>query len=115
MEYFFEASIRYADFNGRARRREYWHFTLYYLVFYLVCMGLDAITSLGGFTTIYALAMFVPSISVLVRRLHDTSHSAWWVLIVFVPVIGAFILLYFLVQNSHEDNQYGYNPKGINF
>ena len=115
MEYFFEASVRYADFNGRARRKEYWHFALYYLIFYLLFMALDAVSSNGGFTLIYVLAMLIPSTSVLVRRLHDTSHSAWWILIVLVPVVGAFILLYFLVQDSHGDNQYGYNPKGVNF
>ncbi len=115
MEYFFDAFIKYADFSGRARRREFWHFTLYYLVFYLVCMVLDAITALGGFTVLYSLAMFVPSISILVRRLHDTSHSAWWILLVFVPVVGTLILLYFLVQDGHQDNEYGFNPKGVAF
>lgn len=115
MEYYFEAFTKYADFAGRARRREFWHFTLYYLVFYLVFMALDAISASGGFTVLYTLAMLVPSVSVLVRRLHDTNHSAWWMLLIFVPVIGTFILLYFLVQDSDKDNEYGYNPKGVNF
>lgn len=115
MEYFYEAFIKYADFTGRARRREYWHFTLYYLVFYLAFMVLDTVSASGGFTLLYTLAMLVPSVSVLVRRLHDTNHSAWWLLLLFAPVVGTLVLLYFLIQDSDKDNDYGYNPKGVAF
>jgi len=64
---------------------------------------------LGG---IYTLAVFVPSIAVAVRRLHDTERSGWWLLIALVPFIGAIVLLVFMVQDSKPGkNQYGANPK----
>ena len=112
MEYFINALSNYAEFSGRARRSEYWYFNLFYFIFYIIVIALDAISVQGGFTALYTLVMFVPSLSVLVRRLHDTSHSAWWLLLMCVPIIGHLILLYFLVQDSHHDNEYGYNPKG---
>ncbi|WP_438464380.1 DUF805 domain-containing protein [Marinomonas sp. PE14-40] len=112
MEYFINALTNYADFTGRARRREYWYFNLYYFIFFLIVIVLDAVSTAGGFTALYSLAMIVPSVSVLVRRLHDTSRTAWWLLLILIPVVGQLILLYFLVQDSHQDNEYGYNPKG---
>jgi uncharacterized membrane protein YhaH (DUF805 family) len=63
---------------------------------------------------LYSLAVFIPSIAVLVRRLHDTNHSGWWFFIGAVPLVGAIILLVFSVKDSQPgDNQYGSNPKGI--
>ena len=62
---------------------------------------------------IFALAMLVPSISIAARRLHDTGRSGWWQLISLIPLIGAIVLIVFLVQDSHEENQYGPNPKLI--
>ena len=61
---------------------------------------------------IYSLAVLIPSIAVFVRRLHDTNHSGWWFFIAFVPLIGAIVLLVFMVRDSDQgDNQYGANPK----
>ena len=66
---------------------------------------------LGG---IYYLAVLIPNIAVSVRRLHDTNHSGWWLLIGLVPIIGFIVLLVFLVRDSQAgENQYGPNPKGI--
>lgn len=62
-------------------------------------------------TSIYSLAVLLPSLGVLVRRLHDTGRSGWWFLLAFIPVIGTIILLVFMCQDSKEDNQYGPNPK----
>ena len=63
---------------------------------------------------LYSLVVLIPSIAVSIRRLHDIGKSGWWLLIAFIPCIGAFVLLYFLIQDSQqESNQYGPNPKGM--
>ena len=111
MEYFIGALKKYADFTGRARRQEYWMFVLFYLIFYV---GLGVIDSMIGsmmLTTLYSLALLVPSISVTARRLHDTSRSGWWQLISLIPLIGLIVMIVFLVQDSHDENEYGANPK----
>ena len=113
MDYFIGALKKYADFNGRARRKEYWMFVLMYIILTIVLVFVESLLGLGIFSAIFALALIVPSISIAARRLHDTGRSGWWQLISFIPLIGAIVLLVFLVQDSHEDNEYGVNPKGV--
>ena len=111
MEYFIDAFKRYADFTGRAKRQEYWMFILFYLIFYLMLSVIDAVIGTPVLSSLYSLALFVPTISIAARRLHDTSRSGWWQLIALIPIIGAIVLIVFLAQDSHEDNEYGPNPK----
>lgn len=68
---------------------------------------------LNALSSIYALAIFLPSLGVTVRRLHDTGRSGWWILIGIVPIIGGIVLLVFMVLDSTPDNEYGPNPKAI--
>lgn len=125
MKWYIKVLQQYADFEGRARRKEYWMFTL---VNFLIIMGLQTLlfmvagmnpeSALGFFLSgtvgLYALGVFIPGIAVTVRRLHDTNRSGWWIFIGFLPIIGAIILLVFLVQDSQPGtNQYGENPKSI--
>ena len=107
MDHFIGALKKYADFNGRARRKEYWMFVLIYMVInvILAVLGMDVIS------VIFGLAILVPSISIGTRRLHDTGRSGWWQLIYFVPLIGIIVMIIFLVQDSHDENNYGVNPK----
>lgn len=111
MDYFIGALRKYANFSGRAHRKEYWMFILIYLIInvILAVLGLEVISAL------FDLALLVPSISLATRRLHDTSRSGWWQLIVFIPMIGFIVLIIFLVQDSHDDNDYGVNPKATSF
>jgi uncharacterized membrane protein YhaH (DUF805 family) len=121
MNWYLEVLKKYAVFNGRARRKEYWYFHLFNIIINTVLTVIEVITGsfspeagigflLGG---IYALAVLIPGIAVSVRRLHDTERSGWWFLIVLVPIIGAIVLLVFMVQDSKPgQNQYGANPKG---
>mgnify|MGYP001296638095 CR=1 FL=1 len=111
MEYFTGALKRYADFSGRARRQEYWMFMLFYLVFYIALSVTDSFLGSIWLSSIYSLALLVPSISIAARRLHDVGKSGWWQLIVLIPLIGAIILIVFLVKDSHDENDYGPNPK----
>jgi uncharacterized membrane protein YhaH (DUF805 family) len=110
---------KYAQFSGRARRKEYWMFFLFNL---LVSIGLgivDGITGTSGMTglgllgALYFLAVLVPGIAVTVRRLHDTDRSGLWILIGLVPLIGAIVLLVFMcMDGTPAENQFGPSPKG---
>lgn len=111
MEYFIDAFRKYAEFSGRARRKEYWMFILFYVIFYVVLAIIDGVISSYVLTSIFALVCLVPSISIGARRLHDTGRSGWWQLIGLIPLIGAIVLIVFFAQDSHEDNEYGLNPK----
>lgn len=113
MEYFLSALKKYADFSGRARRKEYWMFILFYFIIYITLAIVDSLIGTMFLALIFVLAMLVPSISIAARRLHDTGRSGWWQLISLIPLIGAIVLIVFLVQDSHEENQYGPNPKLI--
>jgi uncharacterized membrane protein YhaH (DUF805 family) len=105
----------YANFNGRARRKEYWMFILFYIILAFITIIIDKmIGSPLVITAILVLALFLPSLAVTVRRLHDTSKSGWWVLLQFIPYIGGIIILVFCVMDSTPgSNQYGENPKGL--
>jgi len=110
---------KYADFSGRARRSEYWYFLLFYMLILIALSVVDVV--MGWFSTdagvgvlsgIYTLALLIPSLSVSVRRLHDTDRSGWWLLIGLLPLIGGIVLLVFFVQDSQAGaNRFGPNPK----
>lgn len=115
MSWYVKALKSYATFTGRARRMEYW---MFFLVNFLVSLALAVIEAiLGGkglLMGLYSLAVFLPSLAVSVRRLHDTNRSGWWLLIALVPLIGGIVLLVFTFRDGQRgDNQYGPNPKGI--
>jgi uncharacterized membrane protein YhaH (DUF805 family) len=119
MDWYLAVLKKYAQFSGRARRKEYWMFTLFNII---IAMGLsivdrvvglaDATTGLGPLYGLYMLAVLVPALAVSIRRLHDTDRSGWMLLLVFIPILGAFVVLYFMVQEGQAgQNQYGPNPK----
>lgn len=111
----------YVDFGGRARRKEYWMFCLmnFFIVIGLTIasvVGVSAtgIESFSALPPLYNLAVLLPAIGVSVRRMHDIGKSGWWLLVGFVPLIGALVLLYFACLDSEPgNNMYGPNPKGI--
>lgn len=111
MEYFTRALQKYAEFSGRDTRTEYWMYTLFYIIFYVVASLLDGLLGTYFITLILSLALAIPSIAIAARRLHDTSRTGWWQLISLIPLIGIIVLIVFLVQDSHPDNEYGPNPK----
>ena len=113
MDWYIEVLKKYAVFSGRARRKEYWLFTLFTIIIICVLFLVEELAGAPGVITgLYYLAVLIPSIAVLVRRLHDTNRSGWWFFISFIPIIGSIILLVFLVQDSQpNENRYGRNPK----
>ena len=86
---------KYADFNGRATRPEYWWFVLFVV---LVGLGLSLISPM--LSGIFSLGTLLPSVAAAARRLHDTNRSGWWQLICIVPVIGLIVILVFLAQEG---------------
>ena len=119
MDWYIAVIKKYAVFSGRSRRKEYWFFVLFNI---LISIGLSVIDAMVGSVNaetgagllggIYSLAVLIPSLAVLVRRLHDTSRSGWWILIGLIPLIGWIVLLVFVVEDSNPgQNQYGTNPK----
>lgn len=106
------ALSQYVTFSGRARRSEYWWFTLASVLFYAVCLALDYALGLGFLSVVASLLLLLPGLSVTWRRLHDTDHSGGWYFISLVPIVGAIILLVFLVRDSQPGpNRFGPSPK----
>ncbi|MHB8710370.1 MAG: DUF805 domain-containing protein [Minisyncoccota bacterium] len=110
MNHYLNVLKKYAVFSGRAQRAEYWYFVLFNAIIATVLSFFGKVGTLATF--IYLLAIIIPGIAVSVRRFHDTNRSGWWLLINFVPVIGAIVFLVFTVLDSDPNsNQYGPNPK----
>lgn len=127
MEYIIDAFRKYAVFTGRASRKQYWMFGLMFLLYFFV-IGF-ALALLGGLTSqkigsslvlvvmgilgLSVLATVIPSISIAVRRLHDTDRSGWWYFISFVPYIGGIVLLVFMcLKGTTGPNRFGPDPYG---
>ena len=119
MNWYLQALKKYADFSGRARRREYWFFVLFNIIISVVLSVCDVVlgtysaaASVGILSGIYTLAVLIPGIAVTVRRLHDTGRSGWWLLIALVPIVGWIVLLIFmLIDSQPAPNAYGPSPK----
>lgn len=121
MNWYLKVLKQYADFSGRARRKEYWMFVLFNMIFTIVAMILDNVLGIamegigyGPLYGLYALAMLIPGLAVAVRRLHDVGKSGWMILIALIPLIGSIWLLVLMVTDSNTgENQYGQNPKEV--
>ena len=119
MEWYLKVLKNYVGFSGRARRKEYWMFVLFNVIFAVAAMILDNVLGLaskelgyGPIYGIYALAMILPSLAVAARRLHDIGKSGWWQLIALIPIIGVIVLIVWYVrEGDHGDNAYGPDPK----
>jgi len=117
MQWYLEMLAKYNDISGRARRKAYW---MAFLVNLGISIVLAVIGSVLGLTfgefnllsTVYSVIMLVPGFTLTVRRLHDTDRSGWWLLIGFIPLIGALALLYFACsEGTRGSNRYGPDPK----
>lgn len=112
----------YANFKGRARREEYWMFVLFNCLFIIgVAMISGTLATLTdteaffGLYVIYLLGIIIPSIAVVVRRLHDVNKSGWFYFIALIPLIGSiWLLVLLLTEGDKGPNQYGPNPKNPN-
>ncbi|MEM7160971.1 MAG: DUF805 domain-containing protein [Bacteroidota bacterium] len=119
MKWYLKVLKQFADFKGRARRTEYWMFTLFNIIFAFVTIMLDGLlgSSLGGevygvFYLLYTLAMLIPNLAVSVRRLHDTGKTGWMILVGLIPIIGGiWLLVLYCTEGDIGANKYGPDPK----
>lgn len=97
---------KFADFKGRARRREFWYFELFCVLLSLLLSFMNE-----DLATLAMLVTLIPNIAVNVRRLHDIDRSGWWMLIALVPIVGVLLLLFWATQEGNPTaNQYGESP-----
>ena len=119
MKWYLKCLKQYANFSGRARRKEYWMFFLFNFIFALVAVALDNVlgtsnpeVGIGVIYGLYVLLVIIPGIAVTVRRLHDIGKSGWMILVALIPIAGPIWLLVLTVTDSEQgQNQYGDNPK----
>ena len=120
MQWYLKVLRQYADFNGRARRTEFWMFVLFSAIISIVLGVLDSLlgltfvegTTSGWLGLLYSLAVLLPSLGVTARRLHDTNRSGWWMLIGLIPIIGGIVLIVFTATAGNVGaNAYGPDPK----
>lgn len=130
MNWYIKVLKQYVDFDGRARRKEFWMFFLFNIIFLALALILDNLLGItftmdsfsgeqavfyGYIYMAYSLFTLIPNLSVTVRRLHDTGHSGWMILIGLIPLIGGIWLLVLYFTNSKPGpNKWGPNPKEDN-
>jgi len=127
MNYYIKALKNYANFSGRARRKEYWMFVLFQILFVVAAAILDHVLGTtfkfleqplpyGWVYLIYVLATVIPGLALAVRRLHDVNKSGWYYLMVLIPIIGSIlVLIKFCTEGVPEENKWGKNPKTENY
>ncbi len=118
MNWYLAVLKKYFEFNGRARRKEYWFFVLFNLLILIGLSVVEGIVGLAGslgpygpLTAIYMLAVLLPGLGVSVRRLHDSDKSGWFILIALIPFVGGLILLVLMVlPGTPGENRFGPDP-----
>jgi uncharacterized membrane protein YhaH (DUF805 family) len=119
MNWYLKVLKQYADFSGRARRKEYWMFVLFNIIFCVVAVILDNLLGLtisveipyGLFYCLYVLAVLIPGLAVSIRRLHDVGKGGGWIFISLIPFIGGIWLLVLMCKDSEQENRFGQSPK----
>ena len=97
---------QYFKFSGRSKRSDYWYWLLFNVIMMLV------LAPIGFFSDIFYLIVFLPNVTVIVRRLHDIGRSGWWICITPIPIIGIFTILYWMSRPSMAgENKYGMPPE----
>jgi len=101
---------KYVTFNGRSSRSAYWYWVLFAVIVGVVATIIDLAIGSRIVSLITSLALLLPGLAVGFRRLHDVGRSAWWILIGLIPLIGAIVLLVFMLQPSEGPNRFGDRP-----
>src|SRR5262245_19847359 len=104
---------KYVVFSGRAKRSEYWYWVLFQILLLIALLLADmaVLRNTGVLNAIASLALFLPSLAVTVRRLHDSAKSGWWILIILVPLVGSIVLLVMMcLRGTDGPNRFGPQP-----
>lgn len=107
MKYYITGLKKYAVFSGRSRRKEYWMFILFNFIITFIIGLISGIIGAPDFSSIYSLAVLIPSIAIGVRRMHDTNRSGWWILL---PIVN---LIFAVGEGDKAENRFGPDPKAI--
>ncbi len=116
MQWYLEVLRKYAQFEGRAHRTEFWLFVLVNVAISfalsIVDYAIGTDTEFGGLlSSIYGLAVLLPSLAVGARRLHDIGRSGWWQLLLLIPLVGLIVLIvWWAKEGDREPNAHGPNP-----
>jgi len=119
MRWYWQVFRQYADFSGRANRKEYWLFVLWNFIIgtVLEMVGLWIFRpSMSPLSWIYALVVFIPELALQFRRLHDAGHTGWALLLGLIPIVGWIILLVYMIQpgqkqaNAYGEARYQWSP-----
>ncbi|WP_327402182.1 DUF805 domain-containing protein [Streptomyces sp. NBC_01288] len=114
MSWFIEALKKYAVFSGRARRKEYWMFSLFTGIIAVVLLVIGLVIKFPYLAVVFYLAILLPGLGVSIRRLHDIGRSGWWLFFGIIPIAGPITLLVFTCTDGKPGaNQYGPNPKEV--
>ena len=112
MKWYKKVLSNYANFKGRARRKEYWMFNLIYAIFYIAILILDSASGTRIVSVLFRLIHFVPMLAVSVRRMHDINKSGWYLLVNFIPFIGfIWYLVLLCTDGTYGANKYGPDSK----
>lgn len=118
MNWYLKCLRQYFDFSGRARRKEYWMFYLFNLIFAFIFGAMDGLigwasnVGIGVLGAIYCAGTFIPGLAVTVRRMHDIGKSGWSLLLILIPIVGPIILLIrYCKEGESGSNSWGSNPK----
>jgi uncharacterized membrane protein YhaH (DUF805 family) len=128
MKWYLKVLRQFADFKGRARRKEYWMFVLFNIIFSILAMVVDGLLGTrfnveniygdptlsyyGWVYVLYAVVVLLPSLAVGVRRLHDVGKSGWMMLVALIPIIGSiWLIVLFCTDSEHGPNKWGDDPK----
>ncbi|MCD6545006.1 MAG: DUF805 domain-containing protein [Flavobacteriaceae bacterium] len=113
MEWFLKVvKDNYANFKGRAGKKEFWMFILVYFILSIIAGAIGNFINMPSISSLLGLALFVPSLAVGARRLHDTGKSGWLQLLHLIPILGTIVLIVFWIQDGNTgDNKYGSTPE----
>lgn len=124
MNWYLDVLKNYFVFSGRARRKEFWMFVLISTLISIALTFIDAVAfgyaldGSGGIaltSSLYSLAVLIPTLAVWIRRLHDTDRTGWWVLLILLPIIGPlWLLVLFCFEGTRGSNRFGVDPKNPN-
>lgn len=121
MNWYLNALKNYACFTGRSRRKEYWMFVLFNVIFSFVLGFIDGLVGtfdseigLGILGGMYSLVILIPGLAVSVRRLHDTGKSGSMIFVGLIPLIGwIWLIILMTIDSDPGENKYGTNPQEV--